>query len=279
MELEYVPLLQIQRDLHRIPRGMDRFREYLRVMLNDENSDVRLPPLVMMNPMGKDHVTALLDALLALDADSVAARAVEDASARLRDLSGTYKVGLVIADDAMGGWTNRYASEFGLLCMSPAALKRSWLTGVLWSSGPPAALTVRQAVLTAVYRTAHFLQHGSARTLRELMLQEGYAMAMAECAQPTLEPDDLAYTSEVIVPHLEAQDQPTLMGCLFGDTAARSLGYPLQGLSERAGLALALHQARCSQLASGYPLNSAAPDDHKDVRHHKQRLKYENLIP
>jgi len=248
MELEFVPLLQIQRDLHRIPRSMERFREYLRVMLNDENSDVRLPPLVMMNPMGKDHVTALLDALLTLDADSVAARAVEEASARLKDLSGTYKVGLVIADDAMGGWTNRYASEFGLFCINPAALKRGWLIGVLWSSEPPAVLTVRQAVLTVVYRAAHFLQHGSALTLRELMTQEGYAMAMAECTQPTLEPDDLAYTSEVIAPHLEARDQPTLMGCLFGDTAARSLGYPSQGLSERAGLALALHQARCGQV-------------------------------
>jgi hypothetical protein len=250
MELEFVPLLQIQRDLHRIPRGMDRFQEYLRVMLNDQNSDVRLPPLVMMNPMGKDHVTAQLDALLALDTDRVAARAVEEASAHIRDLSGTYKIGLVIADDAMGGWTNRYASEFGLFCVSPAALKRRWLTGVLWSSELPGALAARQAVLTAVYRTAHFLRHGPACTLRELITQEGYAMAMAECTQPTLEPDDLAYTSEVIAPHLEARDQPTLMGCLFGDTAARSLGYPLQGLSLCAGLALALHQAQCGQVLS-----------------------------
>jgi hypothetical protein len=53
MKLE-VPLLQLQRELHRIPRGMDRFRQYLRVMLNDDRSDVRLPPLGIMNPMGKE---------------------------------------------------------------------------------------------------------------------------------------------------------------------------------------------------------------------------------
>jgi len=46
--------LQLQRELHRIPRGMDRFRQYLRVMLNDDGSDVRLPPLGIMNPMGKE---------------------------------------------------------------------------------------------------------------------------------------------------------------------------------------------------------------------------------
>jgi hypothetical protein len=248
MELEFVPLLQIQRDLHRIPRGTERFREYLHVMLNDQHTDVRLPPLVMMNPMGKDHVTVLLDALLALDAERAASHAVEEAATRLRDLAGTYKIGLVIADDAMGGWTNRYASEFGLFSINSATLKRNWLAGVLWSSEPPAALTARQAVLRAVYRAAHFQQYGTARTLRELMVQEGYAMAMAECTQPALEPDDLTYTSEVITPHLETRDQPTLMACLFGDAAARVLGYPLQGLSERAGLALALHQARCGQV-------------------------------
>jgi hypothetical protein len=247
MELEFVPLLQIQRDLHGMPRGMERFREYLRVMLNEQGTDVRLPPLVMMNPMGKDHVTTLLDALLALDAEGAARRAVDEAATRLRDLTGTYKIGLVIADDAMGGWTNRYASEFGLLSVNSATLKRKWLSGVLWSSEPAAALTARQAVLRAVYRAAHFQQYGPARTLRELMAQEGYAMAMAECTQPALEPDDLTYTSEVITPHLEARDQPTLMACLFGDAAARVLGYPQQGLSERAGQALALHHARCGQ--------------------------------
>src|SRR5262245_59395219 len=209
MELEFVPLLQIQRDLHRTPRGMERFREYLQAMLNEQGTDVRLPPLVMMNPMGKDHVTTLLDAFLALDAEGAASRAVDEAATRLRDLSGTYKIGLVIADDAMGGWTNRYASEFGLLSVNSATLKRKWLSGVLWSSEPAASLTARRAVLRAVYRIAYFQQHGVAQTLRELMAQEGYAMAMAECTQPTLEPDDLAYTSELITPYLEARDQPT----------------------------------------------------------------------
>jgi hypothetical protein len=34
------------------------------------------------------------------------------------------------------------------------------------------------------------------------------------------------------------------MACLFGDVAAHALGYPPQGLSPRAGLALALYDAR-----------------------------------
>jgi len=32
MTLEFLPLLQIQRDLYAMPRGMERFREYIKTM-------------------------------------------------------------------------------------------------------------------------------------------------------------------------------------------------------------------------------------------------------
>jgi hypothetical protein len=244
MDLEFVPLLQLQRDLYRMPRGMDRFRHYLRVMVNDAGDDLRLPPLVIMNPMGKDHVPALLDALLALDAEGVAARAVAEAAAGVADVPGEYKVGLVVADDAGGGWTNRYASEYSLLAANRAALKRGWLAGVLWSSEPASAQAVREGVLTTVYRTAYLQRHGPARTLRDILAQEGYVRALAGCTRPALDADDLSYTREVIAPHLDAPDMRTAIECLYGDAAGKTLGFTPRGLSDRAGLALALHDAR-----------------------------------
>jgi hypothetical protein len=81
------------------------------------------------------------------------------------------------------------------------------------------------------------------RTLQEMLDQEGYALSMAGCKQPTLDPDDLAYTREVIASYLSTQDYPTMIACLFGDRAAYELGYRAQGLSDDAGLALALHKA------------------------------------
>ena len=244
MELELVPLLRTQRDLYNLPRGGERFNAYLRTMVNADGSDLRLPPLVLMNPMGKDHVPALLDALLALDADGVAAQAVAQASAQLVDVPGEYKVGLVVADDAAGGWTNRYTSEFTMRFESGQALKRGWLAGGLWTSEAPSVQAVREEVLMTVYRAAYIQQRGLAITLQEMLAQEGYAMAVAGCTGLAITSDDLTYTREVITPHLNARDRPTLMACLFGDAAARSLGYRPLGLSERAGLALALHDAR-----------------------------------
>jgi hypothetical protein len=243
VKLEFVPLLQVQRDLYRLPRGMERFRAYLQTMVDPETKDIQLP-LSPMNPMGKDHVPALLDEYLAFDGDGVAARAVVEAESRLSNVEGAFKVALVIADDAMGGWTNRYSSEFVARFGSKPILKRGWITGILWTSEKPSAQAAREEALTAVYRADHIQQHGFAVTLREMMAQEGYAMAMAGCSKPSLDKDELEYTREVIAPNLDSKDYPIVITSLFGDAAAASLGYAPQGLGERAGFALALNAAR-----------------------------------
>jgi len=244
MEIELVPLLRTQRDLYHIPRGRERFDVYLRTMVNADASDLRLPPLVLMNPMGKDHVPVLLDALLDIDAEGVAAHAVGEASAQLVALPGKYKLGLVVTDDAAGGWTNRYTVEFTTRFESGQTLKRGWLTVVLWTSEAASVQTVREEVLMSVYRAAYIQQFGLAVTLGEMLAQEGYAMAAAASTRHAITSDEAAYTREVIKPHLNARDRPTLIACLFGDAAASSLGYSPLGLSERAGLALAQHDAR-----------------------------------
>jgi hypothetical protein len=77
-----------------------------------------------------------------------------------------------------------------------------------------------------------------------MLAQEGQVMAMAGCAGPTLDEDDIAYTREVLAPFLDAEDMRTCVECLFGDAAGRTLGFTPRGLSPWAGLALALHDAR-----------------------------------
>jgi hypothetical protein len=262
------------RELHSIPRGqppdfngMKRFRQYVRTIFprdrlgqvrRDENA-VYLLPLLAMNPMGKDHVTALLDAYLSMDADGIGARVAVEAAARLADVPGDFKVGLVVADDLMGVGTNRYDCEFAWrfgprpLDSAGSPLKRSfwlkdfWLQGTLWSSESPSERAVREAILTAAHRVAYTQQHGPARTLREMLAQEGQVMALAGCSGPTLDAEDFAYTREVLIPYLDADDMRTCIECLFGDEAGRTLGFTPMGLSPWAGLALALHDGRANQ--------------------------------
>jgi len=256
MNLQYVSLLQIQRELQGLPRNMDRFRQYLRTMIGPDGNTLELPPLGIMNPMGKEHVTALLDAYLAIDADGIAKKTLAEASTEVANDPGDFKVALVVVDDLKGGWTNRYDYEFTLRFgqgprtregSRPKWLKEDWITAVLWSSEPASENAVREAVLSTVYRTAYVLHNGPARNLRDMLTQEGHVMTAAGCNGPVLDEEDIAYTRKVLIPFLDAGDKRTCMECLFGDAPGRTLGFTPRGLSPWAGLALALHDARANQ--------------------------------
>jgi hypothetical protein len=120
-----------------------------------------------------------------MDADGIGARVTAEVAARLADVPGDFKVGLIVADDLMGGGTNRYDYEFTFrfgfgpdrsLGSPPKRsrwLKDYWLTGVLWSSESPSERAVREAILMAAHRVAYMHRHGPARTLREMLAQEG----------------------------------------------------------------------------------------------------------
>jgi hypothetical protein len=302
MHLDYVPLLHVQREIQGMPRDRERFYHYLRTIWNCYEEDFELIPLMFANPMARDHVTTLLDELLALGADQIAATAAAEAAPRLPDGPGEFKASIVVCDDLKGGWTNRFDYEFKnrvgyidflgedappdptptptpaptlTLTLTPTPTptptptlaptsthpplewkppkwsKFLWMVGTLWSSEPPCARAVREAILTAIYRVAVVQKRGVPRTLRAILDQEGEVMTLAGCEGPTLDEEDIAYTREVLTPLLDATDKRTCIECLFGDAAGRTLGFTPRGLSPWAGLALALHDAR----AASQPIN------------------------
>lgn len=256
MNIEYVSVLQIHRDLQELPRNSDRFHKYLEVIGcdNGEASILRLPSLLIANPMGKEHVTSHLDELIAMGADATAAQAVQEAAKSLADEPGQFKLALVLADDLLGGWTNRYADEYTLRFPSPVTsagtgelpswLIDFWLTALLWTSEKPSLQRVREAVLMPIYRMVYFQRHGFPSTLNEMLIQEGTVMAQAGCTEPIMDEEEIEYTREVIAPHLDSTDKRTIMECLFGDAAGKTLGFTPQGLGHWAGLAVALHDGR-----------------------------------
>jgi hypothetical protein len=98
LNVDLVPLLPTQRAIYDIPRGPLRFQTYLHILKGDSD-DVLLPPLVFLNPMGKDKAPALVDALLALDAETVAADALAETRTRLPEIEAEFRFGLVVVDD------------------------------------------------------------------------------------------------------------------------------------------------------------------------------------
>ena len=140
-----------------------------------------------MNPMGKNHVPELLDSLLAMEAETVAAEASAEAVGHVASISGDMQTGLVVVDDLMGGWTNRYFSEFFHRFEGPSAYKRGWISAWIWNSEAPALQAVREEVMAVIFRAAYVLEHGAALNLADMLAQEGHVMAMAGCSEPSLD--------------------------------------------------------------------------------------------
>jgi hypothetical protein len=86
-------------------------------------------------------------------------------------------VGLVVADDAHDGWTNRYASEFSHRFEERDASEM--IVGLLWTSEAPARHGSRGNP-DVDHRAAYIRQHGAATSLAGMLAQEGRVMAMQD---------------------------------------------------------------------------------------------------
>lgn len=261
MQVEHEPLLQAMRALYRVPRGPGRFGAYLEALRGGQD-EPRFPPLVALNPMAKGHLLERVEALIALGADEVAARAANEARQRLSGVGASVRTGLAVADDVAGGWTNRWMIEGPQLGgqRSPSGHRTGepgrWVTVLLWASDEPDPERVRRATLAAVYRWAHAERFGAPQTLGQFLIQEGRARRFARDDESELDADDLDYSAEVIGPLLETTHQPTAFAAFWGDEIARSAGYPALGLSPLAGRVLALHWARAEAASPEHHLNA-----------------------
>ncbi len=246
MRLTLQPLLKIQRDLYKTPDAMARFQEYLRA-LTDGTQEMVLP-LSLMNPMGKPHVVTRLDQLMELKAEEIATRALHATEQRLHFLNSEFRVALVLADDAGGGWTNYYLTDAKHRFEDPGRANDGWIVILLWTSESPTTEHIRVTVMGTVYRRLYQEPYGFPKTLQQMMDQEGFAARFAGAQSPTLEVEDLAYTHEVLKPYLQGNHFPTQFACWYGDRAAQSVGYPAIGLSANAGYAVALSEAQKSSV-------------------------------
>ncbi len=238
--LELVALLQTQRDLYDLPPGRDRFERYLAVMTGG-GPDIELP-LALFNPMAKPHAAAALDRLIELGAESAADEAVVATRRRLPACDTDLRIALVLVDDLGGGWTNRPLTELGARLDSGPELRRGWVSVPLWTSQALGIDGVRRAVLEAIYRARFVLRWGSARSLGDVMLQEGMARAFAG-GENRLDAAAIEQLCARIDPHRSSRHVPTIFACLYGDEAAAEVGYSGFDIPADGGWSLALAEA------------------------------------
>jgi hypothetical protein len=238
------PMLAALLEVYRIPPGKERFDAYVKAATGGATraADVACPPLVLANPMAKEHANLQLETWLELGAEAELEMLLEKANKTFSTLEfePLVHVGLTLVDDLKGGWTDSILTDWGL--RFPEKINLSWVCVPLWTKYPQTLEILRTSTKMAIARFVWQAQHGTAQTLREMLAQEGHAQAFAG-AKVGMPREDLAYTQAVLETLLENTEKPTQLAALYGDDAAKRVGYPALGLSGDAGFELALATA------------------------------------
>ncbi len=204
-------------DVYRQPTtggaGSPRFKAYVALAGH--------APVTNFNPMTSKPVLETIEALLAIDAEQVA-----------DEIAGDHDMFITVA--APGMWTDRIATEIEHRLGEPSGQI------LLWTGEDMTADAVRRETIAQVVRIERH-----ARTTFEVAMREGYAYALAG---ETGTRDPAVDDALKIVGKDESL--PTKAALLYGDDAARAMGFVPLGLSDHAGYRHCIALARASGVRS-----------------------------
>jgi hypothetical protein len=202
-------------DVYRLPAtgGKDspRFKRYVDVMLEGGS------PAQGYNPMTSKPVLETIEALLAIDAETIA-----------QEIAGDHQMFITVA--APGMWTDRIATEVEHRLGEPSGQI------LLWTGEDTTADAVRRETIAQVIRIERH-----ARTTYEVAMREGYAYALAGGSGAI---DREVETALKVVGKDESL--ATKAALLYGDDVARTMGFVPLGLADRAGYKHCIALARAS---------------------------------
>jgi hypothetical protein len=243
------PVLQACRQIYDLDGVMERYNAYVHLMTAARGEFL---PLGSFSPMGKRQKD-FLDGLLAQNAENFALETAHSAVQELKT-SQIYRIALVVVDEPRNGWTQRHLTDaewrFSALHTmpkhnTPRFPEAQWITVQLWTTEfdgterSPNLEYVRQETRAALARAEFQQKNGVPISLESMMRQEAFVLHFSG-EQISMPPDELEYTKAVLEPHLKSTHHPTNFAALYGDEAAKSVGFLPLGVSARAGFGLAL---------------------------------------
>jgi hypothetical protein len=122
-------------------------------------------------PDGRRAPLSKVDELLKIGAEEAGGKAA--ATVVATDNDGTpMKIGLAVADDIGGGWTNRFSTDYTARFRIENGVRRGWISVILWASEPYDQARIHRETQFSVRRCLYVKQHGEAQTLHEHIEQE-----------------------------------------------------------------------------------------------------------
>lgn len=240
MNFELLPILDLMLDFYEKPRDLGRFQAYLALLQGDTKGDLAVP-IGGFNPMAKAHVLDKLRELKALNAEKIMAETLANAFPKQKN-APVFKVALTLADDAQGGWTNRFTTDFDSKFKINALVNRQFCTPVFWTSDNFNATLIQETTMEYAFRTAYWHNKKTRpQTLKDHFEQEQFVAK--NTAYKTPKPAcDAASLRQFYTVHADSDDYALIFNFFYGDAASESLGFKTFGTKDAfAGFKFARH--------------------------------------
>jgi hypothetical protein len=224
MTFELLPILDLMLNFYQKPRDANRFQEYLKILRGNTKDDLVMP-IGGFNPMAKEHVFEKLMALKTLNAEDIMREVIKNLNEEMIGKNeGKFKVALNLCDDFLGGWTNRYTTDFDSKFKLNALVKRQFCTPIFWSSESYNEHLIKQITLEYALRTIYWLEKPKPISLREHVEQEQFVIQNSTGFEriPQLEKYRNFYLE-----HSESDSYSLTFNFFYGNEASELLGFPV----------------------------------------------------
>jgi hypothetical protein len=224
MTFELLPVLDLMMDFYQKPIGNNRFQEYLKILRGNTKDDLVMP-ISGFNPMAKDHVFDKLVALKTLDVERVMRDVLDRLNEKMKGKNErNFKVVFNVCDDLLGGWTNRYTTDFDSKFKINALINRQFCTPIFWSSEPYNVDLIKQRTIEYALRTIHWLEKSKPLSLREHVEQEQFVIQNSTVFKQI---PQLEKYKEFYLEHSESDNYLLIFNFFYGDEASQLLGFPI----------------------------------------------------
>jgi hypothetical protein len=232
MSFEVLPILDQMLNFYQLPKDMDRFSAYMKILNGDSKADMQVP-VSFYNPMGKEHVGEKIQELIDLNAEAIAKEVIDEVNRTLASENlPTFKMVINLADDLKGAWTSKYTCDYDAKFKLNAFLERRFCVPVFWSSEVLSEKIIRDRITQACYRTVFQIKKGTPKTLEEHINQEAFAYQTSKINPndtPLLNIDSvISFYSE----NKNSTDYSLIFYFLYGDAASEELGFKKYGISQ-----------------------------------------------
>lgn len=201
--------------------------------------------LVPYNPMAGDAALDTVNALIAIDAEALAQQSAQQVAVQCHY---TDAILLAIAVRSKGLWTDRVATEVDERVTAKPRVPHQGVIS-LWSREENSTQTIARESAAEAVRVMWHAMHGVADTLNRVLACEGLAYALAEplgglgpYATP-IAPEETVAVIEAFEVLGDSTQASEIAGVLYGDAAAKEMGWTPLGIPQYAGYRWAIQRA------------------------------------